>query len=412
MRNWTTGLLTIMAALLLGACATSGGQLDPSKTKVTVSGHRLLINGKPESLFGFRVGSAALREDWTRELIDQMPVWRDHGINSLTIWLQGTSGAHHRLFSGEGKIDTAPGDIISRTGYGLKEEPVVAGRETGEAIVARAHRIVDAAARHGMVVIVGIAYRSSWRKSDTVDYVAEAMYSAAAPFRDRSNVILNVWNETNTRNPLETPQAMARYVAAIRKAAPERLVCAGSLQSAMNVELAKNVDVDLYCQDAGRNLKDTIAAFEALRSFGKPIINVESYGGNGGGYIDDRSRSLAAPAGYTANFVANGGWRRIYGAWEEEDYRDATDRPLMGKRSYRELIRYVGSDATRQTHLLVHVAGWFQGASRVETGSQLGDRSSADRWGNTFIPGHGAANGSPASPGIRWLLEEIRAARR
>ncbi|MBY0266836.1 MAG: glycoside hydrolase family 5 protein [Burkholderiales bacterium] len=403
---------TLSAALLMAGCASNGTQTGAPKTTVAVKGQQLLINGRPETLFGFRVGSAPLREDWTRELIEQLPLWRQYGINSFTLWLQGTSGAHHRLFTDDGKIDPAPGDVISRAGYGLVESAAVVSRESGEAIIARTRRIVEAADRHGMVVVIGIGYRSSWKKTDTVEMAATAMFSAAAPFRDDPNVILNVWNETNTGNALETPQAVARYVAAIRKAAPQRLVCAGSLQSKMNIELAKAVEVDLYCQDAGRNLKDTLTAFEDLRSFGKPIINVESYGGFGGGYIDDINRKLTAPPGYTVEFSTKDGWRRIYGVWEEKDYRDATNRPLMGKHSYRELIRYVGRDSTRQTHLFVHVAGWFQGASRVETAAQIGPRTSPGRWDNTFIAGHGAANGSTAEPGIRWLLEEMRDARR
>lgn len=405
-------IAALSASMLTTGCATNGQRGEAQHTVVAVKAGQLLINGKPETLFGFRVGSAALREDWTRELIAQLPLWREYGINSFTLWLQGTSGAHHRLFTDQGAIDPAPGDVISRAGYGLAESAAVVGRESGSAIIDRSRRIVEAAGHHGMVVVIGIGYRSSWRKTDTVEMATAAMHAAAAPFRNYGNVILNVWNETNTKNRLETPQAIARYVAAIRKAAPERLVCAGSLRSEMNVELASSVNVDLFCQDAGRNLKDTLAAFEALRGYGKPIINVESYGGNGGGYIDDRSRSVVAPAGYSADFSAKGGWRRVYGAWEEKDYRDATDRPLMGKHSYRELIRYVGSDNSRQTHLLVHVAGWFQGASRVETASQIGPRTTPGRWDNTFIAGHGAANGSTAEPGIRWLLEEMRAARR
>ncbi len=402
----------LAASLLFAGCASNDQRTEPQKTVAAVKGHQLLINGKPETLFGFRAGSAPLREDWTRELIAQLPMWREYGINSFTLWLQGTSGAHHRLFTDDGKIDPAPGDVISRAGYGLVESAAVVSRESGEAIIARTRRIVEAADRHGMVVVIGIGYRSSWKKTDTVEMATTAMFSAAEPFRDYPNVILNVWNETNTGNALETPQAVARYVAAIRKAAPQRLVCAGSLQSKMNIELAKAVEVDLYCQDAGRNLKDTLAAFEVLRGFGKPIINVESYGGNGGGYVDDTSLGVKAPAGYWVDFNAKGGWRRVYGAWEEKDYRDATGRPLMGKHSYRELIRYVGNDSSRQTHLFVHVAGWFQGASRVETASQIGPRTTPGRWDNTFIAGHGAANGSTSEPGILWLLEEMRAARR
>ena len=398
--------------LLLAGCTLPRPHEDHASANVSVRGAQILINGQAQTLFGFRVGSAPLREDWTRALIAQLPEWRRHGINSFTVWLQGTSGGYVRLFGDSGEIDAQPGDVVSRAGYGLVEENVVVGRSSGAEIISRTRRIVEAADRHGMVVIVGIAYRSSWRKSDNVGFVERAMAAAAAPFRDYGNVILNVWNEINTQNVLETPQAVSRYVRAIRTAAPHRLVCAGSLRSEMNLELAEQVDLDLYCQDAGRNLADTIKAYEALRRFGKPIINVESYGGNGGGYIDDRSATLAAPAGYAVSFNAEGRWTRIFGAWEEEDYRDATARPLMGKRSYRELIRYVGEDTTRQTHLMVHVAGWFQGASRVQYGKQLGDPSSPGRWNNVYSIGHGAASGDPAAPGIRWLLEEVRQARR
>ncbi len=400
----------MMLCAALSGCASISPDARHAATEVSIADARIRINGKPVTLLGFRVGSAALREDWAGELIAQLPLWRKHGVNSFTLWLQGTSGAHHRIFAEDAGISSAPHDVVSRAGYGLVEEQAVVGQESGAAIVSRARRIVEAADRNGMVVIVGIAYRSSWRKSDSVAFVEKAMGAAAAPFRDYKNVILNVWNETNTGNPLETPDAMGRYVRSIRAAAPGRPVCAGSLRSEMNLALAESVDVDLFCQDAGRNLKDSIAAFEALRRFGKPVINVESYGGNGGGYVDDRARSVTTPAGYSVSFRAKGGWNRIYGAWEEEDYRDATGRPLMGKRSYRELIRYVGRDGSGQFHLLIHVAGWFQGASRVETRTQIGDRTAPGHWNNTFTAGHGAASGDPAAPGIRWLLEEVRQA--
>ncbi|MBY0268960.1 MAG: hypothetical protein K2X06_03720 [Burkholderiales bacterium] len=62
-------------------------------------------------------------------------------------------------------------------------------------------------------------------------------------------------------------------------------------------------------------------------------------------------------------------------------------------------------------HLLVHVAGWFQGASRVEHARHLGDRTAPNQWNNVFIPGHGMASGDPSAPGIRWLLKEIQDAR-
>lgn len=411
----TWSRLTLIAALVvLSGCAAVREGHAPSGTEVGVRGAQILINGTPATLFGFRVGSAALREDWTQELIAQLDEWQRHGVNSFTLWLQGTSGGYHRVFTRDGgAVSTGLDNVISRTGYGLTESAAIAARVSGVEIVERARRIVEAADRRGMVVVIGIAYRSAWSTSDTPAIVERAMSAAAAAFRDHRNVIFNVWNETDTRHALERPEAVAGYVAAIRRAAPGRPVCAGSLQSPMNLELASVPGLDLFCQDAGRNLKDTLAAYEALAALGKPIINVESYGGNGGGYVDDRARQVVAPAGFFVDFSAKGGWRRVYGAWEEDDYQDATGRPLMGKRSYRELIRYVGRDASRQRHLFVHVAGWFQGASRVEVPEHLAAVPTPGRWNNHFGPGHGAGDGSPGAPGIRWLLEEIgRAARR
>ncbi len=45
---------------------------------------------------------------------------------------------------------------------------------------------------------------------------------------------------------------------------------------------------------------------------------------------------------------------------------------MAGRRSYLGLLRSVMADRDRQTHLMLHIAGWFQGGSRVELPSQLG----------------------------------------
>jgi hypothetical protein len=396
--------------------ALSGCALSPARqafgTTVTVDGSQIRIHGKSQTLFGFRVGSAALREDWTRELIGELDHWQRHGVNAFTLWLQGTSGAYHPVFTADGRaISDDITEVIARTGYGLKESSSVVARDSGKQIIARTRRIVEAADARGMVVIIGIAYRSAWPATATPEVVARAMQAAAMPFRDYSNVIFNVWNEINTGNTLEVPANIAHYVSAVRAAAPRRLVCAGSLQSKMNLELVDTVPVDLWCQDAGRNLKDTLAAFDALVKTGKPIVNVESFGGNGGGYVDYRGTPPTVTAGYFVDFAAHGGWRRVYGVWEEEDYADATERRLMGKHAYRALIRHVGADATKQRHLLVHVAGWFQGASRVESGNQLGPAGAAHKWNNRFDRGHEDAGGTLRAPGIGWLLREMGAQR-
>jgi len=65
------------------------------------------------------------------------------------------------------------------------------------------------------------------------------------------------------------------------------------------------------------------------------------------------------------------------------------------------------SDRDRQTHLMLHIAGWFQGGSRVELPSQLGRWDKFGQFNNVFHIGAGKADGTPGNPGIGWLLDEV-----
>jgi hypothetical protein len=403
---------TIAGALLvlLAGCATppESAQEQRKETRVVVIGKQLYVNGTATTLLGFHAGGAALLEPWTNELLAQLDDWQRHGVNAITVSLQGKSGGRTSVFTANGAaVSDNVADVVARAGYGLDEAPAVVGRTSGAAVVERAKRIVEAANQRGMVVVLGIVYRAALHESDTEQVLTRAMGAAAAPFKDYPNVIFNVWNGLEAKHPRERPEAIAKYVTAIRAAAPGRPVCAGSFRSETNPALAALPGVDLVCQDAGRSYREAVAAFEALGAIEKPVINVESYGDSGGGYVDDISRSKPVPAEYFVNFSTRGGWQRMYGVWEEEDYRDAAGRPLMGKRSYRALISYVAQDTTRQRHLLVQAAGWFQGASRVELPGQIGDWRATGKWNNTFHPGLGKAQGTVSEPGIRWLLEEI-----
>lgn len=127
-----------IATIMLAGCVSTSGPV--SRTTVAVRDAQITINGKPETLFRFRVGSAALREDWTQEVIGQLGEWRRHGVNSFTLWLQGTSSAYHRVFTPDGQaLTNTASDIIFRVGYGLKEIPVAVAKASGQDIVARTH---------------------------------------------------------------------------------------------------------------------------------------------------------------------------------------------------------------------------------------------------------------------------------
>jgi hypothetical protein len=73
----------------------------------------------------------------------------------------------------------------------------------------------------------------------------------------------------------------------------------------------------------------------------------------------------------------------------------------MGRRSYRTLVQRVIAHPQRRWHVMVHAAGWFQGASRVGAPEQLGVVGTADKWNNVF---RGGGQGTVDDPGVGWVL--------
>jgi hypothetical protein len=411
----------ITFALALGCVHPAGGAGGPRAAAapapgppgpaVRVEGSRLLVEDRPATLFGFRVGSAPLREEWTRELIGTLDLWRRHGVNGLILWLQGTSGGYARVFTPEGRVDERPAPILVRSGYGIAETKTRIGEVSGRDVVARALRIVDAAAAHGMVVVVGIAYRHAILPSDTPETITSAMRAGAAPFADRPNVVIDLWNEARDGRRLEAPEDMRAYARAVRAVAPRRPICVGSNHQAANLAYAPLPEIDLVCQDAGDDPASAARFMDELKRFGKPVVNVESFGASGGGYVDVAAPPRALPASFSATFTARGGFHRVYGAFEEDAYADALGRRLVGRRGYRDLIARVARDPDRQLHLMLHVAGWFQGASRTENAAHIAETPGGGRWTNVFGAGDPDADGTIDRPGIAWILRAVAGAR-
>ncbi|GAA0928379.1 cellulase family glycosylhydrolase [Pseudonocardia zijingensis] len=404
--------------LLVAACAAverpEPGRAEPvpepvpssSRTTVSAQDGQILVNGTPSTLFGFRVASAAMRDDWTDELISQLDTWRDHGVNSFILWLQGSSGGYTRVFTDAGEFDPQPREITSIVGFGDDDDHTANGSTSGAEVLERTRRIVAAADERGMVVIVGLFYRSA-AEHDSREMLTAAARTAAGALADQANVIFDVYNEPDDSNSIESEESLAAYLRAVKEAAPGRLVGTGTVETDESADIADMDDVDVLMHDAGATGDEAIDAFDTLRDHtAKPIVNVESFGGSGQGFLDDETRSLPAPDGFHVDFPE---WRRVFGAWRDEDYTSATDGAIAGKDSYRRLIDHVGQDPRRQLHLMVHVAGWFQGASRVGTADHLGTPGTPGQWNNTFQVGPGTADGTPENPGIGWILERIAA---
>lgn len=377
-----------------------------AETTVAVDGRQILVDNEPTTLLGFRVPSAALQDDWTDELVAQLELWRAHGVNALTIWLQGSSGGYTPLFACDGGFNRDAMDIVARVDFNVQEMHAPIGQTTGSQVVTRAHRIIEAARRAGMVVVLGLFYRPAVARGFTADILRQAARTAAKEFGGYGNVVFNVFNEAVTRNSLESSESLAAYMRTVKATAPDRPVGTGSMRAEVTGALARLPELDIVLQDAGWNAEAAIAAFDMLCAIAsKPVVNVESFLGSGNAYIDVEPGEPEAVPGYYLEFP---GYRRVFGAWADEDGWSATQSYLAGRRSYLRLIDHVGRDATRQTHLLVHAAGWFQGASRVREPAQVGAAGFPGRWGNTCHVGHGQAAGTVKDPGIKWVLDRFK----
>jgi hypothetical protein len=398
---------------LTAACGTADrtGRAEPApgpsrtQTTVSVQGSQILVNATPSTLFGFRVASAALRDDWTDELIAQFDTWHDNGVNSFILWLQGSSGGYTPVFTRDGtEIDDDKKGVTSIVGFGDDHDDTENGSTTGTEVIERTKRIIEAADEHGMVVIVGLFYGSAAQDSDP-DTLTNAARTAATALKDYSNVIFDVYNEPDTSDSPTSEKNLGDYLRAVKEAAPGRLVGTGTVDTDDNEDIADMDDVDVVMQDAGANADEAIDAFETLKDHtDKPIINIESFGGSGQGFIDDDTKSVSAREGYYVDFPK---FRRVFGALSDEDYQ-SDNGWVTGKDGYRRLIDHVGQDPGQQIHLMVHLAGWFQGASRVGSSDDLGEPGTPGRWNNTFQTGPGAADGTPENPGVGWILEQIK----
>ncbi|HEY1107012.1 MAG TPA: hypothetical protein VGE76_00220, partial [Opitutaceae bacterium] len=81
-----------MRALRLLALLLMLTGLAGHAAEITRDGGRLLLDGKPIKLWGVRTASASQTDDNTAHLLAQLEEYQRHGLNSVTVFYQGSSG--------------------------------------------------------------------------------------------------------------------------------------------------------------------------------------------------------------------------------------------------------------------------------------------------------------------------------
>jgi hypothetical protein len=235
-----------------------------SAATLTVDGRRFLLDGRPFDMWGIRVASASQSDALTDHLIAQLDEYRRHGVNTVSVYVMGSSGGYSDPFTPDGNaLDSAH--------------------------IARLTRIVRECDRRGMVVVAGIFYQRanppSLRDWDAAKRAVRTVAAALKPYR---NVILNMANEQNSGNYGELPWERVRNIQDVlelariaRSADFGRLIGAGGYDHAKNEAIGKSDAVDVLLFDTAGPTPTSGELYERFVNAGisKPIVNVESFGG-------------------------------------------------------------------------------------------------------------------------------------
>ncbi|MEN9577797.1 MAG: hypothetical protein RJA70_806, partial [Pseudomonadota bacterium] len=199
-------------------------------------------------------------------LLAQLDTYRLHGVNAVSISLQGGEALSHDPFS-------------------------ASGNSLAPAYMARLISVVEALDVRSMVAIVGMFSPDVTDVSLTDWDAAEAALSvvtkALRPYR---NVILNTADKQDSLNHqgkawarVRSPAEIQHLAQIMRRLDPDRLVGGGGTDYAANLELGTlpNVDVLLFSGgDLAKVAQDLKAAGVA-----KPMLCVELYGSWTGQYL-------------------------------------------------------------------------------------------------------------------------------
>ncbi|MCD6354744.1 MAG: cellulase family glycosylhydrolase, partial [Prolixibacteraceae bacterium] len=241
--------------------------------ELSIKGHFFYLDGKPFDMWGVRVASASQNDAFTKELISNLNDYKMVGINTITVYLQGSSGGFSEPFFNNGS------SINSEDWKRLT-------------------KIIKACEKRKMVVVVGIFYQRTindpkLNNLKTEEAIRNAVRLVATKLKPFRNVIINIANEQNSGryNELKTfafndPENIISLCREVKNIDPLRLVGGGGYDDESNVAIGKSPDVDVVLFDTSsgdvKKNQDSGWHYDFFRKKGvpdKPIVNVELFGG-------------------------------------------------------------------------------------------------------------------------------------
>ena len=260
-----------LAALLL-LFLTFGAQAQTAR--LTVQGNRFYMDGSPFDMLGLRVASASQSDSLTRLLIGQLDDYKSVGLNTISVYLQGSSGGFSDPFSPNGK-------------------------ELDQDHFRRLAAIVEACRQRSMVVIAGIFYQRPFSKGNehirrlqNKEAVYNAVKTVASLLKPYPNVIINIANEHNSSYykgfpefDFSKPENIIAMCRVVKETDPERIVGGGGYHDESNVIIGKSEYADVLLfdtfHDDVKNGQNSGWHYDYFRNQGvpdKPMVNVEIFG--------------------------------------------------------------------------------------------------------------------------------------
>ncbi len=192
----------------------------------------------------------------TDRLVAHVPEYASNGVNAFTINLQGGmpgyEGALNSAFQSDGSL---------RPSY-----------------LARAARVIEAADRLGLVVILGCFYQRQDQVLADEAAIRAGVVHVARWVRDRGyrNVVLEIANEFDhsgfNHNLIRSVTGEIELIKLAKKTAPELLVSTSGLGHGRYPDALAEAADFLLIHFNGTPLKQIPARIAALKRFGKPVV--------------------------------------------------------------------------------------------------------------------------------------------
>lgn len=314
--------------------------------ELSIKGHSFYFNEKPFDMWGVRVASASQSEKFTEALLSNLDEYKAEGINTISVYLQGSSGGYSDPFYNGGKK--------------IKKDDWK-----------RMVKIIRACEKRDMVVIVGIFYQRTFKNTEigklkSADDIRNAVRTVSEKLKPYRNVILNIANEQNSGYyktfkafDFNTPENIISLCEEVKKVDPQRIVGGGGYDDHSNVIIGKSPHVDVLLFDTSsadiNKKQDSGWHYDFFKEQGvpnKPMVNVELFGG------------------WTKQFMPQGVF------------------PDFAKELYFNEIEAARTRDGLSVHF--HANPWFQAASQDKQ--------------NRFDLG---GNGTTENPGVRWYFQAI-----